>query len=342
MLTRLAFALVLIGASFVAACSPSGDAEHAVPSGAEATPEFVAEQAAYEAVGPAAHQNCLEPLRQETGVVLQPATAADRITFGLERSPACLWKVGDIRFDEGRTVGVFLKASTSPEDGTGSALVFSREGPVFMGSLPLPSAFVKVENRNVVLEARRGGVAELERIPVAPDGPPPELTLFSGDVEYVPNDRDRSDVAYARAFREPLGSRRLQPCSVGTRHRLAEPRIRNLLAQQASFPPSSLDGMHCIWKVGLMTGEDGRRYGVYVHGWEGGASKNHAQEKLILLEGDRRFLGTYDLGPGTDVTIRGATILLQSAEPSEPIRIGREGPPKSARIDGQIVTFDRS
>lgn len=339
MRTLLALAVLAVGLPTAASCSkPVGTRASNVETAAPA-PVTGADRADGhpESAGLPAGASCSHPIRQGTGVTLQPGSGADRRVFGLIGTKTCLWKVGDIPFDDGRVVGVFrVTAGGGPGHETFDGLYFSRDHHVFMGQIDIPDAAVKIEGRAVVLEVWDEEGAQLEWIPIGPDGPSPDLGLFSSRAEYSINDSDRSEVAYERALREPLGSRRSGPCSAAAPfYRLAAPSVRRALVGRPAFPPSSLDGSHCIWKVGVLTNTAGRRYGVYIHGWEGGANQGHTRHRLVLLEGDQRYVGSYDIGNVLQTKIRGATVLLGSDTPGEQLVIGPNGPPASIQVDGQ-------
>ena len=104
--------------------------------------------------------------------------------------------------------------------------------------------------------------------------------------------------------------------------------------------PSMLDGANCFWLAGEVTAENGRRYGLYVHSWEGGGgSYPHWADSLLVLDDERQFLGWYPVVPVVRMEAEGADLIVYGELSTERIHFGPQGPPQSVLLDGMIQAF---
>lgn len=149
-----------------------------------------------------------------------------------------------------------------------------------------------------------------------------------------------SRAEYAAALSEAPGSRRDEACGVQIPYlRPGPPWLREALADQRALTPSELDGSNCIWAAGDVTGEDGRRYSLYVHSWEGGVGNSHWANSLLVLDSKRQFLGWYPVVPVVRMETADAELIVHGELGAERLHFGRDGPAREVLLDGMIQRF---
>ncbi len=153
---------------------------------------------------------------------------------------------------------------------------------------------------------------------------------------------DAQHAEYRQALSTALGSKRDRPCRSVFRQEnggalpAATMGDRKRLARQG-LDAALVGGNACLWRAGVLVGDDGNRYDVYLSQWQDDAHA-HAMSRVIL-ERDGRLVGMY-ASAGDSFTLRGPELTFDHLAPSQPIHIGSAGPPPAVLIDGMVVHFE--
>lgn len=282
-----------------------------------------------------------EPVRQQAngvGLPLAPARVRARLQFGDTVSgDTCAWTVGEPISAGAKSYTVYL--SRTPNDQF--ALHFLIDGETELGRYRIAPWDIRLEGREIVFE-RYGASA---RLSIGPSGPPAHAEIDGEKLRFEFVD---PQLAMRQALSEPLGSRReSSPCGRtlrlvnGDRLRRADERVREVLARNG-FPHELLDGAACIWRAGSLRGEDGRRYDLYWHEVEWGASTPHITSRLLVFSSSNRFVGGYTPRGVSSFRVRGHEFVFDDDGVSGGrIRFGRHGPPERFVMNGRNVVIER-